>query len=161
ISKLVTRTASSLTPVLNATGILVHTNLGRAPLSPAATRAVTEAAGYVDVEMDLAAGKRSKRGTGAKAALLRACPAAEAALVGNSGAAGLLVAVTALRGDAAGGEIVVSRGEQIEIGAGFRHAELMATRGARLQEVGMTYHTHLADYADTIGEDTLFLLKVH
>src|SRR5690625_1957755 len=66
VSRLGTRTASSLTPVLNATGILVHTNLGRAPLSPAATRAVTEAAGYVDVEMDLAGGKRSKRGTGAK-----------------------------------------------------------------------------------------------
>src|SRR5699024_4078416 len=89
ISRLGTRTASSLTPVLNATGILVHTNLGRAPLSSAATRAVTEAAGYVDVEMDLAAGKRSKRGTGAKAALLRACPAAEDALVVHNGAAEL------------------------------------------------------------------------
>src|SRR5699024_1938390 len=74
VSRLGTRTASSLTPVLNATGILVHTNLGRAPLSPAATRAVTEAAGYVDVEMDLAAGKRRQRGRGAKAGLYRGCP---------------------------------------------------------------------------------------
>ena len=161
ISKLVTRTASSLTPVLNATGILVHTNLGRAPLSPAATRAVTEAAGYVDVEMDLAAGKRSKRGTGAKAALLRACPAAEDALVVNNGAAGLLLAVTALRGAASGGEIVVSRGELIEIGAGFRLTDLMTTTGARLHEVGTTNRTHLADYAEAIGEDTSCLLKVH
>jgi L-seryl-tRNA(Ser) seleniumtransferase len=161
ISKLVTRTASSLTPVLNATGILVHTNLGRAPLSPAATRAVTEAAGYVDVEMDLAAGKRSKRGTGAKAALLRACPAAEDALVVNNGAAGLLLAVTALRGAASGREIVVSRGELIEIGAGFRLTDLMTTTGARLHEVGTTNRTHLADYAEAIGEDTSCLLKVH
>jgi L-seryl-tRNA(Ser) seleniumtransferase len=95
-SKLGSRSASSLTPVLNATGILVHTNLGRAPLSPAATQAITEAAGYVDVEMDLGNGKRSKRGTGAKASLLQASPAAEDALVVNNGAAALLLAVTAL-----------------------------------------------------------------
>ena len=185
ISKLSSRLASSLTPVLNATGILVHTNLGRAPLSPAATQAITEAAGYVDVEMDLGTGKRSKRGTGAKVALLQACPAAEDALVVNNGAAALLLAVTALRGRGAHvgsgraasanidsvrkpappaaepGEIIISRGELIEIGAGFRLTDLMTTTGARLREVGTTNRTHLADYADAITDDTSCLLKVH
>ena len=182
VSSLASRSASSLTPVLNATGILVHTNLGRAPLSPAATQAITEAAGYVDVEMDLGTGKRSKRGTGAKAALLRACPAAEDALVVNNGAAALLLAVTALRGrgssgtaasanidpvrksaspTAEPGEIIISRGELIEIGAGFRLTDLMTTTGARLREVGTTNRTHLADYAEAISDDTSCLLKVH
>ena len=182
VSSLASRSASSLTPVLNATGILVHTNLGRAPLSPAATQAVVEAAGYVDVEMDLGTGKRSKRGTGAKAALLRACPAAEDALVVNNGAAALLLAVTALRGrgssgtaasanidpvrksaspTAEPGEIIISRGELIEIGAGFRLTDLMTTTGARLREVGTTNRTHLADYAEAINDDTSCLLKVH
>ena len=182
VSSLASRSASSLTPVLNATGILVHTNLGRAPLSPAATQAITEAAGYVDVEMDLGTGKRSKRGTGAKAALLRACPAAEDALVVNNGAAALLLAVTALRGrgssgtaasanidpvrksaspTAEPGEIIISRGELIEIGAGFRLTDLMTTTGARLREVGTTNRTHLADYAEAINDDTSCLLKVH
>ena len=182
VSSLASRSASSLTPVLNATGILVHTNLGRAPLSPAATQAITEAAGYVDVEMDLGTGKRSKRGTGAKAALLRACPAAEDALVVNNGAAALLLAVTALRGrgssgtaasanidpvrksaspTAEPGEIIISRGELIEIGAGFRLTDLMTTTGARLREVGTTNRTHLADYAGAINDDTSCLLKVH
>ncbi|MGC2938831.1 MULTISPECIES: L-seryl-tRNA(Sec) selenium transferase [unclassified Brevibacterium] len=162
VSSLASRSASSLTPVLNATGILVHTNLGRAPLSPAATQAITEAAGYVDVEMDLGTGKRSKRGTGAKAALLRACPAAEDALVVNNGAAALLLAVTALRGRGTGsGEIIISRGELIEIGAGFRLTDLMTTTGARLREVGTTNRTHVADYAEAISDDTSCLLKVH
>lgn len=161
-SKLGSRSASSLTPVLNATGILVHTNLGRAPLSPAATQAITEAAGYVDVEMDLGTGKRSKRGTGAKAALLQASPAAEDALVVNNGAAALLLAVTAMRGRSTGsGEIIISRGELIEIGAGFRLTDLMTTTGARLREVGTTNRTHVADYAEAISDDTSCLLKVH
>ncbi|WP_166975185.1 L-seryl-tRNA(Sec) selenium transferase [Brevibacterium atlanticum] len=185
ISRLGSSSASSLTPVLNATGILVHTNLGRAPLSPAAQQAVLDASGYVDVEMDLVTGKRSKRGTGAKAALLRACPAAGDALVVNNGAAALLLAVTALRGrgSAAGStvgtdlaaasdpavvssavsptEIIVSRGELIEIGAGFRLTDLMTTTGARLHEVGTTNRTHLTDYANAVGPRTASLLKVH
>lgn len=161
-SKLGSRSASSLTPVLNATGILVHTNLGRAPLSPAATQAITEAAGYVDVEMDLGTGKRSRRGTGVKAALLQASPAAGDALVVNNGAAALLLAVTAMRGRSTrSGEIIISRGELIEIGAGFRLTDLMTTTGARLREVGTTNRTHLADYADAISDDTSCLLKVH
>lgn len=182
VSSLASRSASSLTPVLNATGILVHTNLGRAPLSPAATQAITEAAGYVDVEMDLGTGKRSKRGTGAKAALLQASPAAEDALVVNNGAAALLLAVTAVRGrgssgtaasatidpartsappTAESGEIIISRGELIEIGAGFRLTDLMTTTGARLREVGTTNRTHLSDYADAVNDGTSCLLKVH
>lgn len=160
ISRLGSSSASSLTPVLNATGILVHTNLGRAPLSPAARQAVLDASGYVDVEMDLVSGKRSKRGTGAKAALLRACPAAEDALVVNNGAAALLLAVTALRGRGAS-EIIVSRGELIEIGAGFRLTDLMTTTGAQLHEIGTTNRTHPADYANAIGPETASLLKVH
>lgn len=163
ISSLSSRSASSLTPVLNATGIIVHTNLGRAPLSESARQAVADAAGYVDVEMDLVSGKRSKRGTGAKSALLRACPRAEDALVVNNGAAALLLAVTALQreGLTGQGEIVISRGELIEIGAGFRLPDLMATTGSQLREVGMTNRTHLDDYARAITADTASLLKVH
>ena len=178
IRHLSSRSASSLTPVLNATGIIVHTNLGRAPLSDSARQAVADAAGYVDVEMDLETGRRSKRGTGARQALLRVCPEAEDALVVNNGAAALLLAVTALRGGSglsgtsAGGvtsadrmheaeEIIVSRGELIEIGAGFRLPDLMTTTGSRLREVGMTNRTHLDDYAQAITAQTASLLKVH
>ncbi len=148
----------SLTPVLNATGVIVHTNLGRAPLSDAAREAVQTAAGYVDVELDLHTGRRSKRGVGAREALLEACPAAEDALVVNNGAAALLLAVTALAGTK---EIAVSRGELIEIGAGFRLPDLMQTTGARLREVGTTNRTHADDYARAISERTGCLLKVH
>ncbi|PCC48471.1 L-seryl-tRNA(Sec) selenium transferase [Brevibacterium aurantiacum] len=182
IRHLSSRSASSLTPVLNATGIIVHTNLGRAPLSESARRAVADATGYVDVEMDLETGRRSKRGAGAKQALLRACPEAEDALVVNNGAAALLLVVTALRGgrgasavaddatdddrtnsdnSVAADEIIVSRGELIEIGAGFRLPDLMMTTGARLREVGTTNRTHLDDYAQAIGTETASLLKVH
>ncbi|WP_298129122.1 L-seryl-tRNA(Sec) selenium transferase [Micropruina sp.] len=148
----------SLTPVLNATGVIVHTNLGRAPLSDAAQAAVQAAAGYVDVELDLATGRRSARGVAAREALLQACPAAEGALIVNNGAAALLLAVTALAGTK---EIVVSRGELIEIGAGFRLPDLMQTTGARLREVGTTNRTHADDYARAITEATGCLLKVH
>ncbi|GAC1602106.1 MAG: hypothetical protein NVS3B6_12670 [Pseudarthrobacter sp.] len=90
------RTATTLRPVLNATGVIVHTNLGRAPLSDGAVKALVAASGYVDVELDLADGTRSRRGAGARAALLAACPAAEDALVVNNGAAALVLATTAL-----------------------------------------------------------------
>ena len=149
---------SAQTPVLNATGVVVHTNLGRAPLSEAAVDAVVQAAGYVDVELDLASGTRSRRGVGARAAMLAACPAAEDALAVNNGAAALVLATTAL---AAGREVIVSRGELVEIGAGFRLPDLIASTGARLREVGTTNRTHLSDYADAIGLDTGCLLKVH
>ncbi len=150
--------ASSLIPVLNATGVLLHTNLGRAPLSAAAVAAMAAAAGYTDLEFDLAAGTRGRRGRGTLAALAAAVPAAEAVHVVNNNAAALVLAATAL---AAGREIVVSRGEMIEIGDGFRLPELMASTGARLREVGATNRTALADYQNACGPDTGFVLKVH
>ncbi len=158
LASLATRTPSALRPVLNATGVVVHTNLGRAPLSAAAVEALINAGGYVDVELDLATGTRSRRGAAARAALLDACPPAEEALVVNNGAAALVLATTAL---AAGREVVVSRGELIEIGAGFRLPDLIASTGARLHEVGTTNRTHLRDYSDVIGPETGCLLKVH
>ncbi|WP_236979716.1 MULTISPECIES: L-seryl-tRNA(Sec) selenium transferase [Mycobacterium] len=158
LQSLTTRATTSLTPVLNATGVIVHTNLGRAPLSVGALEALVAASAYVDVELDLATGARSKRGTATREALLVACPAAEDALVVNNGAAALVLATTAL---AAGKEVVVSRGELIEIGAGFRLPDLIASTGARLREVGTTNRTHLPDYADAIGPQTGCVLKVH
>src|SRR3954468_1376968 len=115
-------TASSLQPVLNATGVLVHTNLGRAPLSPAAVAAVAAAAGTTDVELDLGTGRRGPRGEGAIGALLAAVPAAEAALVVNNCAAALALVATALGQDR---ELVLARGELVEIGDGFRIPELL------------------------------------
>jgi L-seryl-tRNA(Ser) seleniumtransferase len=158
IAAVSTRPATSLRPVLNATGVVVHTNLGRAPLSPIAVEALVAASGYVDVELDLASGTRSKRGAAARHALLEACPAAEDALIVNNGAAALVLSTTAL---AAGREVVISRGELIEIGAGFRLPDLIASTGARLREVGTTNRTHLRDYADAIGPNTGCVLKVH
>ncbi|MFW5472207.1 L-seryl-tRNA(Sec) selenium transferase [Knoellia sp. CPCC 206450] len=150
--------ASSMTPVLNATGVVVHTNVGRAPLSPVALEAVVDAAGYVDVELDLDTGARSRRGAGALAALRASVPAAGAALVVNNGAAALVLATTAL---ASGREVVVSRGELVEIGDGFRLPDLIASTGARLREVGTTNRTHLADYLEAVGPETGCILKVH
>jgi len=150
--------AAGLRPVLNATGVVLHTNLGRAPLSPAAVDAVVAAAGHTDVELDLATGRRARRGRSALAALAAAVPDAEAVHVVNNGAAALVLAATAL---AAGREIVVSRGELIEIGDGFRLPDLLASTGARLREVGTTNRTALADYANAIGQATGFVLKVH
>lgn len=158
VTQLSMRTATALRPVLNATGVIVHTNLGRAPLSASAVEALVTASGYVDVELDLATGTRSRRGVAARAALLAACPAAEDALVVNNGAAALVLATTAL---AAGREVVVSRGELIEIGAGFRLPDLIASTGARLHEVGTTNRTHPRDYAEALGPQTGCVLKVH
>jgi L-seryl-tRNA(Ser) seleniumtransferase len=155
--------AAGLTPVINATGVLVHTNLGRAPLSGAAVEAITAAAGYCDVEFDLAAGVRARRGAGALDALARAVPAAEAVAVVNNNAAALVLAATALaRPEVSGSpEIVVSRGELIEIGDRFRLPDLLACTGAMLREVGTTNRTTAADYAEAIGPRTAFILKVH
>ena len=152
--------AAGLTPVINATGVIVHTNLGRAPLSAAAVDAITAAAGACDVEFDLASGVRARRGAGALDALARAVPGAEAVAVVNNNAAALVLAATALaRQEAA--EIVVSRGELIEIGDRFRLPDLLASTGARLREVGTTNRTAIADYADATGPRTAFILKVH
>ncbi len=144
--------------VINATGVVLHTNLGRAPLSAEAVRAVAEAAGHTDVELDLRTGHRAGRGRTALAALAAAVPDAQAVHVVNNGAAALVLAATAL---AAGREIVVSRGELVEIGDGFRLPELLESTGARLREVGTTNRTAPADYAAAIGARTGFVLKVH
>lgn len=151
-------TASSLRPVLNATGVVVHTNLGRAPLSRAAVDAVVAAAGTTDVELDLATGRRGRRGRAALAALARAVPTAGAVHVVNNNAAALLLTALTL---APGQEIVLSRGELVEIGDGFRIPELLASTGSRLREVGTTNRTSLRDYAEAIGPQTGFILKVH
>ncbi|BBZ09520.1 L-seryl-tRNA(Sec) selenium transferase [Mycolicibacterium doricum] len=150
--------AASLRPVINATGVVVHTNLGRAPLSQPAVDAVVRASGATDVEFDLATGRRARRGRGALAALAQAVPAAGGVHVVNNNAAALLLTAMTL---ATGREIVVSRGELIEIGDGFRIPELLESTGARIREVGTTNRTHLRDYADAIGPDTAFVLKVH
>ncbi|HTZ45066.1 MAG TPA: L-seryl-tRNA(Sec) selenium transferase [Jatrophihabitans sp.] len=148
----------SLTAVLNATGVVLHTNLGRAPLSEAATAAVAAAAGYVDVEYDLATGQRAGRGRGALAALRRAVPEAGEVLVVNNGAAALLLAAIVLSD---GREVLVSRGELVEIGDGFRLHELIGSAGVRLREVGTTNRTRLADYRAVAGPDAGCVLKVH
>jgi L-seryl-tRNA(Ser) seleniumtransferase len=150
--------AATLTRVINATGVLLHTNLGRAPLSAAAREALTAAAGCTDLEFDLATGQRGRRGRGMLTALAAAVPAAEAVHVVNNNAAALVLAATAL---AAGREIVVSRGELIEIGDGFRLPELIESTGARIKEVGTTNRTTVADYAAAVGPQTAFVLKVH
>src|SRR5688572_29725016 len=134
---------TSLQPVINATGVIVHTNLGRAPLSQPALEAIVMASGPTDVEFDLESGQRAPRGRGPMATLLAAVPGAEAVHVVNNNAAALALVAAAL---APGLEIVVSRGELIEIGDGFRLPELLESAGARLREVGTTNRTHLADY---------------
>jgi L-seryl-tRNA(Ser) seleniumtransferase len=143
--------------VINATGVVLHTNLGRAPLSDAAVAAVVEAAGYCTVEYDLAAGTRGRRGAAAEA-LLREVTGAPAALVVNNAAGALLLA---LGGLARGREVVVSRGQLIEIGGEFRLPAIMEAAGVQLVEVGTTNRTHLADYSRAIGERTACLLAVH
>jgi len=167
--------AAALTPVINATGVLVHTNLGRAPLSAAAVDAIAAAAGNCDVEFDLASGTRARRGAGALDALARAVPGAQAVAVVNNNAAALVLAATALASpvlvgpvladtvlaDTGAAEIVVSRGELIEIGDRFRLPDLLACTGARLREVGTTNRTTVSDYADAMSPRTAFILKVH
>jgi L-seryl-tRNA(Ser) seleniumtransferase len=150
--------ATSLRAVLNATGVVLHTNLGRAALSDAAVAAVGAAGGYVDVEYELATGRRAVRGRGALEALRRAVPEAGEVLVVNNGAAALLLAATVL---ADGRELLVSRGELVEIGDGFRLPELIGSLGVRIREVGTTNRTRLDDYAAALGPETGCILKVH
>ncbi len=153
--------ASSLREVLNATGVLVHTNLGRAPLSAAALKAVRTAGGSTDVEFDLTDGRRARRGRGALDALARALPevgGVDGVHVVNNNAAALLLCALVL---APGKEIIISRGELVEIGDSFRIPDLVTSAGARLREVGATNRTRLSDYTDALGPDTGFVLKVH
>lgn len=144
--------------VVNATGVLLHTNLGRATLADEAITALTTAAGPTDVEFDLEAGVRSRRGRGALAALAARVPAAAAVHVVNNNAAALVLTATAV---AAGREIIVSRGELVEIGDGFRLPALLESTGARIHEVGTTNRTSAADYRNAVDENTAMILKVH
>jgi L-seryl-tRNA(Ser) seleniumtransferase len=154
--------ATELRRVVNATGVVVHTNLGRAPLSAAAVDALGVVAGTTDVELDLETGRRGRRGRSAMSALATAVPDAGAVHVVNNGAAALALVTCALAsGRGSGREIVVARGELVEIGDGFRIPEPLESQGARLREVGTTNRVRLADYAAAIGERTAFVLKVH
>jgi len=148
----------ALRRVLNATGVVLHTNLGRAPLGPAALERVQEVGrGYSNLEYDVDEGTRGSRQDHV-AGLLRRLTGAEAALVVNNNAAAVLLALAAL---AAGREVVVSRGELIEIGDGFRIPDVLARSGARLVEVGTTNRTRSVDYERAIGDETALLLRVH
>ena len=148
----------SLRRVVNATGVVLHTNLGRAPLPAVALAAVVEVGrGYSNLEYDLAAGARGSRHAHVGALVAELCGAELAAVVNNNAAAVLL----ALAACAAGREVVVSRGELIEIGGSFRIPDVMALSGARLVEVGTTNKTRLSDYERAIGPDTALLLQVH
>ncbi len=149
---------SSLRHVINATGVVLHTNLGRAPLTAAAIERVGEvASGYSSLEYDLAAGSRGRRDVHAEGLLCR-LTGAEAAVVVNNNAAATLIILAAL---ADGREVVVSRGELVEIGGGFRVPDVMAQSGASLREVGTTNKTRLNDYAAAIGDRTALILRVH
>jgi L-seryl-tRNA(Ser) seleniumtransferase len=148
----------ALRRVLNATGVLVHTNLGRAPLPPAALDRLTEvAAGYSNLEYDLAEGARGSRQDHV-ASILRRLTGAEAAIVVNNNAAALLLALAAL---AEARDVLVSRGELIEIGDGFRIPDVLARSGARLVEVGTTNRTRASDYDRAAGAETALILRVH
>jgi L-seryl-tRNA(Ser) seleniumtransferase len=150
--------APSLRRVLNATGVIVHTNLGRAPLAEEALAQVVEAArGYSNLELDLREGSRGSRQDHV-AAILRRLTGAEAALVVNNNAAAMLLALAAL---AEGRQVIVSRGELIEIGDGFRIPDVLAHSGARLVEVGSTNRTRARDYEKAIGAETALILRVH
>ena len=157
-TELSARLEPTLTPVINATGVIVHTNLGRAPLAEAAAARVAElAAGYTNLEYDLAAGARGARHTHA-ARLLTQVTGAAAAVVVNNNAAAVFLVLAAL---AHGREVVVSRGELVEIGGGFRIPDILRQSGAELREVGTTNRTRIADYAAAVNDRTALILRVH
>jgi L-seryl-tRNA(Ser) seleniumtransferase len=148
----------SLRPVINATGIVVHTNLGRSPLSEGALANVLKVArGYSNLEYDLTEGRRGKRYSHIRR-LLREVTGAEDGMAVNNNAGAVLLSLNAL---ARGGEVLVSRGELVEIGGSFRVPDVMAQSGAVLREVGTTNKTHLSDYEEAINENTSLILKVH
>ena len=143
--------------VINATGVLLHTNLGRAPLSAAARAAIEEAAAYCNLEYDVATGTRGKRGARVES-LLKDLTGAEDALVVNNCAAAALLILTVLARD---GETIVSRGELVEIGGDFRVPDVMASSGTQMVEVGTTNRTHLEDYRRAINVNTRLIMRVH
>jgi L-seryl-tRNA(Ser) seleniumtransferase len=148
----------TLRPVVNATGVIIHTNLGRAPLAARALTAVNEISpGYSTLEYDLAAGQRGSRAVHAEQ-LLKRLTGTQAALVVNNNAAAVLLMLTAL---CQGREVIISRGQLVEIGGGFRVPDVMAQSGARLVEVGTTNRTHLHDYQLAINENTAAILVAH
>jgi len=151
------QTARGARRVINATGVILHTNLGRAPLSAAAQHAMAEAAGYCTLEYDLNTGNRGRRGARAED-LLATLTGTEAALVVNNCAAAALLVLTVLARE---GETIVSRGELVEIGGDFRVPEVMAQSGTRMVEVGTTNRTKLADYQKAITTDTHLIMRVH
>jgi L-seryl-tRNA(Ser) seleniumtransferase len=148
---------SGIRPVINATGVLLHTNLGRAPLSEAARAAMNDAARYCSVEYDVESGMRGGRAARVES-LLKDLTGAEDALVVNNCAAAALLILTVLAGD---GETIVSRGELVEIGGDFRVPDVMASSGTRMIEVGTTNRTHLEDYRRAINANTRLLMRVH
>jgi L-seryl-tRNA(Ser) seleniumtransferase len=157
-AKLIATITSSLIPLVNATGIIVHTNLGRAPLSPGAIEALNRMAhGYTNLEFDLSQGKRGRREQHASRLLTRLFPGFDAHVVNNNAAAVLLV----LNTFADSREVIISRGELVEIGGSFRIPEILARSGARLREVGTTNKTRLSDYEAAIGPATGLILRVH
>lgn len=157
-TRLVATTASSLVALVNATGIIVHTNLGRAPLSQPAIEALSRiAGGYSNLELDLSQGKRGRREQHAARLLSRLFPGYDAHVVNNNAAAVLL----ALNSFADSREVIISRGELVEIGGSFRIPEILQRSGATLREVGTTNKTRLADYEDAIGPATGLILRVH
>ena len=150
--------APRLRRVVNATGVVLHTGLGRAPLPRAAQEAVARVAtGYCNLEFDLASGQRGERGAHVEALLCSATAAEAAAVVNNNAAAVLLLLDTLARGR----EVVVSRGQQVEIGGSFRLPDIIAASGAKLREVGTTNRTHLRDYERAVGPQTGAILVVH
>ena len=163
IAEAVKRTVDELVtpsprPLINATGVVIHTNLGRAPLSKAAIAAAEAVAGgYSDLEIDLATGRRGSRQAHLQS-LLRQITGAEAALVVNNNASALLLGLSTL---AAGREVIVARGEAVEIGGGFRIPDVLRQSGCTLVDVGTTNRTYVRDYADAVTEDTAAFLKAH
>lgn len=156
-ARLVARDRPTLRPVLNATGVILHTNLGRAPLAPSAIRALAEVAAAASVEYDLARGTRGER-HGHPAGILAEVTGAEDGVVVNNGAAAVLLALAAL---AARREVIVARGELVEIGGGFRIPDVLTRSGAKLIEVGTTNRTYVRDYAAAITPRTAAILRVH
>lgn len=155
-ARLAKRRARSMRPVFNLTGSVLHTNLGRAPLAKAAVDAMAAAAGFVNLEYELDAGRRGQRDSHVGAWLTR-LTGAEAGIVVNNNAAAVLAVLDTF---AKGREAIISRGELVEIGGSFRMPEVMAQAGVRLREVGATNRTHLRDYADAITDETAMIVRV-